>query len=907
MIPFLVIAMTCFLGGYGCLEEKSLEGDTIIVDPKLAREGHGLFRAALDTTNSKGRPAAIPTFEKAMNTFNAAGHYDSAYLAGANIIGGYVMSYRFDQGIETFEQLSNKIPYRKSVGRAMACVNVGPCYAFLFQQYKAIDLLEEALEITTFLRKNNAKEKMDSIDIASALNNQGLYTYHIGVMVKAVGLDSMALKNFQLALKEMDSALAFFTNKDQLKQDSMQARVWGNQALVYQAWGKFDKATELNNKVVEIEQKYGRQVNEPILNARFNQAMVLFKQDRFDEAILEMEALESAYLKLGATGFDLVESYVRIGQAYAGRNQHYKALSYYQKALEHNSMDFSPGSYFENPKIEKVVLRIELIETLQAKINSLWEIIDKKNPIELKKLLPTYELVFDLLDKLKALSYSDTVRLMVGSYSNQLTDSYLRLVSKLGESEEQAFYRAEANRANVLLRGITQIQIKSIGGVIDSVWNLESELDNRINTLKNFSFVYNRYVPGSPQATYYQDQIDQAYRAKDSLARVVKNEYLKYYRFRYEDDIPSIQYIQEHLLVDDQIMVEYFLGEKELYTFIVSEKGLSMMAQSRDSISDWIDLMITQASKTGSPKFTFPARQLYQKLLEPVLTERKYSRIIIIPDGILSYIPFGMLLSEDVNGKDYMQFPFAIKEHAFMYEYSAATLSRQIAQDLHEKAPRKDFLGVAPGLENLVGKTVKWGRKRFSFPSIIFNRKEVEEIPISNKKVFIGSGATLDSLLAHLEDYKIVHIASHAVADNEFPDSSLIFFEGQPFSVLCLGNFPDVSLRTEMIVISSCQSATGTVLAGEGVASLSRGFILRGVKSIVATQWSMDDLATFDLMIKFYESLMAGIPKDLALQNAKIMTLNRQLRNSKLNFSHPFFWAAFTAYGSYRPLEIAKK
>ena len=103
-----------------------------------------------------------------------------------------------------------------------------------------------------------------------------------------------------------------------------------------------------------------------------------------------------------------------------------------------------------------------------------------------------------------------------------------------------------------------------------------------------------------------------------------------------------------------------------------------------------------------------------------------------------------------------------------------------------------------------------------------------------------------------------------------------------------------------MVVLSACETGIGEFKTGEGVVGLGRAFALAGAKSLVTSLWAVNDKATSDLVTSFFENIYDGLPKDIALQKAKL----EYLENSKQ--SHPFYWAAFVPMGDVAAIDMAK-
>jgi CHAT domain-containing protein len=158
--------------------------------------------------------------------------------------------------------------------------------------------------------------------------------------------------------------------------------------------------------------------------------------------------------------------------------------------------------------------------------------------------------------------------------------------------------------------------------------------------------------------------------------------------------------------------------------------------------------------------------------------------------------------------------------------------------------------------------------------------------------ILVGADATKDAFLRTAKDYRIIHLASHVAVDADDP----------LFSYVCLAQNPefgqsgmlhgfeilDAQISAELVVLSSCNSGR---LGGErDVAGILTAFLASGVRSVVATLWSVDDQSSAYLMERFYSYIRQGASTSASLRRAK-MDLIRSGR------SDPYYWGAFILFG----------
>lgn len=155
--------------------------------------------------------------------------------------------------------------------------------------------------------------------------------------------------------------------------------------------------------------------------------------------------------------------------------------------------------------------------------------------------------------------------------------------------------------------------------------------------------------------------------------------------------------------------------------------------------------------------------------------------------------------------------------------------------------------------------------------------------------ILAGADARKEALSAA---WPILHLATHGVADLEDSRRSRLLFAGPEY--LFLDEAADLRLKgVELVTLSACETARGRLVRGEGIDSFARAFLLAGVKSTLASLWSVNDSATAEFMRHFYHRLGRGDSRGDALRHAKLLFLHSQTR-----YSHPAFWSAFVLYGN---------
>ena len=171
-------------------------------------------------------------------------------------------------------------------------------------------------------------------------------------------------------------------------------------------------------------------------------------------------------------------------------------------------------------------------------------------------------------------------------------------------------------------------------------------------------------------------------------------------------------------------------------------------------------------------------------------------------------------------------------------------------------------------------------------------------------RAFCRRGATEDIFKRKAPQAGIIHLATHAIVNDEDPLYSKLVFAKDAASnedgFLNTFELYNMKLNASLVVLSACNTGYGKVIHGEGIMSLARGFMYAGCPSIVMSLWPVDDQSTAGLMKGFFSGLAQGLRKDDALRRAKL----DYLKQADAVKSNPFYWAGFVSIGNTHPILI---
>lgn len=387
-----------------------------------------------------------------------------------------------------------------------------------------------------------------------------------------------------------------------------------------------------------------------------------------------------------------------------------------------------------------------------------------------------------------------------------------------------------------------------------------------------------------------------------------------------------------------ETLVEFKMTDDSTFVWIVQNRNGSgnelvsfyKVQQSRTWFLDRIELL-RRALNSGHPETIDwkVAEEIFTALFpgEASAIVTKSQNFVFIPDDVLFALPFE-LYSPNASKQDFV---FLDKTSAY---YPSAVSFRLARTASHQAEWQEAFLGLAdpitspeddrfePTMAILPAATQSPDRNgqgsdsqralsaepdRLKARGFLFERLpgttvEVQNIAALLKKrneqveVRVGIAATKDELLdTDLSKFRFLHFATHGVlpVDTGIREPALVLsFDGvaQAHMFLSMSEILGLKLRAESVVLSACNTGSGKISRAEGVMSLGRAFLAAGASSVTVSLWQVSDESTAKLMEKYYQGMLAGKPKSVALADARVALFSGGYKN-------PFYWAPFIVIG----------
>jgi CHAT domain-containing protein len=382
----------------------------------------------------------------------------------------------------------------------------------------------------------------------------------------------------------------------------------------------------------------------------------------------------------------------------------------------------------------------------------------------------------------------------------------------------------------------------------------------------------------------------------------------------------SLADVQSRLLDEETTLVSFWLGAARGHAWVVTASGLRAYALPArggvDAAVARVRRALAEPPAAGADGAGAALGDLASIVLPPDRRWLRGSRLVVQADGSLHHVPFAAL--PDADGRPLVaRFEVASVPSASV----AAELRRQASA--RATAPRAVAVIADPVYDgsdlrlrgapvavvadaSLVRATRAFGFVDGRLPRLPFTRREalaITALDPARSRAALDFGANLDAALsADLASYRYVHFAAHGLLNDARPELSglvlsLVDASGRPRRGLLTA--PDVAqmrLAADLVVLSSCRSAAGRDVRGEGLVGLTRAFMAAGAPRVVASLWPVDDVASAQLMTDLYRGLLgpSALPPAGALRRAQLAMLRHR------KWKAPYYWAGFQLQGEWR-------
>ncbi|MFK7906399.1 MAG: CHAT domain-containing protein [Chitinophagales bacterium] len=640
------------------------------------------------------------------------------------------------------------------------------------------------------------------------------------------------------------------------------------------------------------------------------------------------KAVNSSKENYGNTHPDYAKTLVYLGDFYQTEETLDKALANYQAALQALEPDFTSSNSEENPNISAAYSSIWTIEAIRNKAGVFQQKSQIENPQHYLQLaLTSYELVLQNIEFRRQQYTSDESKHYILNYVYDTYESAIKVSFKIYQLTQdkhylqKTFQLIEASKASVLKEAVHESALFHLNQIPQDLLEELEEVKITLAQIEKEQYDLKKRLPiDSTAMANNQLQSLEVNRQKEQLIQEL-SQYPDYTKIKYVEKPPTFQEVQK-ALKPEQVILEYFVGKKEVYTCLLTQDTIIIYQQNKTAgfeaqietllhtLNNWN--FVVNSTQEATDKYVQTSVQLYEYLLaEPLKQLKTQKQITFVPDGILGYVPFEVLLSHaPEDSLRFQDYPYLLKDYTISYAYASA-LWLEKEQTKNNSKNAYTFAGFAPiyspsiagNFQNdsllneqersyLLAMNVRGG-----LSDLVYAREIVGNLAdLLNGQTWLAEAATKENFQKTAANHGVLHLAMHGVIDDKNPLYSHLIFtktDEQKDNRLTAAELYNMQFNAGLAVLSACNTGVGELKRGEGIMSLSRAFAFAGCPSMVMSLWSVPDEQTGILMEYFYKELKAGATKDEALRQAKLQYLEEQDNRG----AHPYLWAGFVVIG----------
>jgi tetratricopeptide (TPR) repeat protein len=353
---------------------------------------------------------------------------------------------------------------------------------------------------------------------------------------------------------------------------------------------------------------------------------------------------------------------------------------------------------------------------------------------------------------------------------------------------------------------------------------------------------------------------------------------------------------QRTLAADDALLV-YWLSSPQSWLWVVTRDGLELLPLADAAEFERVNRTLLAGIARLQP-VDAQAERLARMLLPGAALPTRAQSVLVIPDGIVAAVPWP-LLQRRMNVGGIVQLPGLGSMSAGGRALVAGASHRLLLFGDPVYGP--DDPRVQSGAVRRARDPNGPGR----LPRLPGTARELASIAAfstpAQHESLTGLAATRDALLgAELGRVDVLHLAAHAALDADVPELAAIVLaqfsmDGRPIAGdLRASDILRLDVTPPLVVLSACDAAAEPSVQAAGMMNLTRAFLARGSRQVVASLWPASDASTTELMTEFYRQLLQqGATPDIALARAQA-TLAASPR-----WSAPFYWAGFVVLGGH--------
>lgn len=690
-----------------------------------------------------------------------------------------------------------------------------------------------------------------------------------------------------------------------------------NLSNVYQNTGRINEAIDLLEKTIETEKLSSTQKGN-LYNNLGNNYVLSYKNPNFSKRIPNIfKKLESSYF----SAIKLLQSDKTQNETLANCYRNLSALnlqwqkpelanSYFEKAKKYffATPTISPRKLakfnyeeanllFQQQKLSEASIILSLVFTILIpnysnqknslpNPNSLYaetvlldaldlqaEIFVEQN--QPKKALEAYVLSFQIEDLFANLLVYENSKIINQIRIRNRTEKCISIYDFLYKKENKIGY----------IENAFQLQERTKSGV------LKSYLSNKKRASREEKLHLEQLQNWNNEIVKEQQKGDFANVSKINEAIKKQNELmlsLKKIRSKNQVDPAEnidIKSLYSKLDKDKAIMVEYFSGFEKMYIFTLANQRIKLdyywdNHTATPRIISFLNYFSDANKITDNISgYNHYGNSLYKMLKLP--SNNSYQNLIIVPDGLLNFLPFEALITKESTSSNFAQMHYLLNDFRIAYNNSATFYLE--GQPIPNK--KISVLGIFPVFEKTAYE-------------LTFSKAEMKSIKNNfDGNFFENETATFDNFKMNAATHSILHLSTHASSGDTETPASIKFYDRE----ILYSELYNLNINPDLVVLSACETGIGRLYKSEGAMSIARGFQFAGAQNLLFSLWKVNDYTTSVFMDAFYNNIKKDIPYFEANTNAKRDFLkDKSISNAKKS---PYYWSAFVYYGGIETAE----
>ncbi|WP_158278705.1 CHAT domain-containing protein [Rhodohalobacter mucosus] len=740
--------------------------------------------------------------------------------------------------------------------------------------------------------------------VAIAYNNAGSSFMSLGDIVSATEYLEKA--------QQIKESLYGFENFDI-------AVGYNNLAYLYVQREEYGQAEEYYRLSIEIREKLFDKTH-PSLTAPLLQLSSMYIQiENYSEARELLErVVEIAELRLDASHPDAIEAMMLIASSYMAQGQLDDAERGYIALINLLTENALAGDGdFLTVQPERVRYPVKLVESIRGYTATLYsKYLSNLNEGALTTILDAAELASRTIDFLQTTYQSEASKLNLLDKNHDIyataIDAIYELYSMNNNPDriDQMVYYSEKSRARIAMEYLQTVEARNFGSIPQEVIDDELKLNLRVTEL--FQRVNLEKEKGDEADSVLvgtlTDSLFHARRELQEFTAALEHNYPSYFELKYKQHIAGITDIQS-FLSEDETAILYSFGRNHLYATVLGKNSKSLHkldVDTGESVTGQINSLRSTLETGNREEYRQQAYLLYEQLFAPLRPDIRSESLILLPDQVLQYLPFELLLTDESEASEPdHELPFLIREFDFRYSPSATVMLSE--RSAEEEGSPQNLLALAPFEQDGVSYSTQTeiSRAQNSLGALPLTGYEAREIASlfrqrdtawnfffpEQAEVLTGRRASKNRVLTGvMDDYGFIHFATHAFIHETNPSlSGIALHRGDDENgMVYISDIYNLRMNADLVVLGACETGLGELHRGEGLIGFTRAFFFAGVSNLVVSMWKVDDQSTANLMVNFYRNIRNdNMDYAAALRNAKLELINHP------EYAFPSNWAAF--------------